>query len=365
MWIEKTNNKYRMCERYVDFTGKRSRASVTMPKNTPKEREKARQKLDNIILANSSAPDVDVTLERLIALYEKNQKQTVKQSTAARNASCCRQFKKLLGKDVDVNKLTAGYVKAKFMEHSDSPTKINEYIARFKALIRWGYQNDFVESAAWLDKLTRLKDKSKKEKVKDKYLERAECKKLLAAMTHEDWHNLTELLILSGMRIGEALALTEDDIDFTAKTISVTKNYNPTFDLTDTPKTPASVRDIHMTPALIALTRSVIASNRRKRTVLYLDGSPLFFDLQGRHAHYDAYRKYLGETSERVLGRRVTPHVLRHTHASLLAEQGMTIEEIKDRLGHDNSRVTQEIYVHVTEKRRQTTNKKLDKIKII
>lgn len=44
----------------------------------------------------------------------------------------------------------------------------------------------------------------------------------------------------------------------------------------------------------------------------------------------------------------LTPHSLRHTHTSLLAEAGVKLEEIKDRLGHEDDEVTERIYLHVT-----------------
>lgn len=77
------------------------------------------------------------------------------------------------------------------------------------------------------------------------------------------------------------------------------------------------------------------------------------------------YSKYLRETSERIIGRRITPHTLRHTHASLLMEQGIDIESISKRLGHNDSRVTKEIYLHVTKKLENKRNEQLRELKIL
>ena len=117
-----------------------------------------------------------------------------------------------------------------------------------------------------------------------------------------------------------------------------------------------------MQDALLSFTRSLMASNRRNRTLLYLDATPLFFAPNGRTASYDAYLKYLREVSERVLGRRIVPHTLRHTHASLLAEQEVPLEQITRRLGHEDSKITREIYIHITERRKKKENEKLRKI---
>ena len=80
---------------------------------------------------------------------------------------------------------------------------------------------------------------------------------------------------------------------------------------------------------------------------------------------YDSYLDYLKETSERVLGRNVTPHMLRHTHASLLAENDIDLEIIARRLGHKDSKVTEDIYLHVTEKRRKKDAEAIDAVSLL
>lgn len=53
------------------------------------------------------------------------------------------------------------------------------------------------------------------------------------------------------------------------------------------------------------------------------------------------------------LNLNVTPHSLRHTHTSLLAEAEVEIDEIMDRLGHQDDETTRRVYLHVTEGRKQ------------
>lgn len=362
MWIEQSRNKYRACAYYTDpLTGVRHRVGVTIEKNTPQQRNKAAQRLDEIIARKlSAAPDV-MRLSELIQYYMRDQIATLKMSTCERNRRACDMFLKILG-DCDVNKLNAGIVKRKLMEHTKNPTTINEYITRFKALMRWAYRNDFVRDISYLDKLVKLKDQTKREKVVDKFLESDECAALLDAMTHQTWRDMTELMLLSGLRVGECRALTEDDLDFANREIIVNKTYDNINNIVTSTKTLASTRRVYMQDDLYALCRAVVARNRLNRRLLYLNATPLFFSPDGRVAAYDAYRKYLRETSEKTIGRPITPHALRHTHASLLAEQGVPLEQITRRLGHDDSRITREIYIHVTEKKRKTENERLKKI---
>ncbi|MFD6211135.1 tyrosine-type recombinase/integrase [Peribacillus sp. NPDC060253] len=48
------------------------------------------------------------------------------------------------------------------------------------------------------------------------------------------------------------------------------------------------------------------------------------------------------------LSPELTPHSLRHTHTSLLAEAKVGLEEIMDRLGHCDDDTTKNVYPHVT-----------------
>ena len=103
-----------------------------------------------------------------------------------------------------------------------------------------------------------------------------------------------------------------------------------------------------------------------RRRLMFNIGKPalFLFSRNGTYIHYYSYNKYLRENSKRVLGRAITPHALRHTHASLLLEQGISIDTISRRLGHENSKVTKEIYLHVTKKLTEKDNEQIAKVSI-
>ena len=85
----------------------------------------------------------------------------------------------------------------------------------------------------------------------------------------------------------------------------------------------------------------------------------------GSHLEYCAYEKYLKEAAAKVLNRRVTAHTLRHTHASILLGQGISVDAISRRLGHENSKITREIYLHITEQLKERDNAEMENAKII
>ena len=50
---------------------------------------------------------------------------------------------------------------------------------------------------------------------------------------------------------------------------------------------------------------------------------------------------------------KFTFHALRHTHASILYEQGLNDKYISERLGHKDNSTTREVYIHLTEQSRE------------
>lgn len=356
MWVEKRNDHFRMYERYTDpITGKSHKVSVPIERNTAQQRNKAQPILDKII-TDKTLYNYCVDFKTLCGLYNLAKSREVKPQTQRRNERETRILLNILG-NVKMDALTAGYVKNKLLKYNPKPSTINEHIQRFKEIIKWGYQNDLVEDISFLMKLTKVKDTSRHVKAENKYLEAEECKILLDALP-KNYSILAEFMILSGLRVGEALALKKEDLDFENRRINVDKTVDPVTQIVGTPKTSASVRQVYMQDDLYDLCKEIV---RRSDPISEGTGqTALFYTKFKTPANYAAFNKCLREVSERVLGRRITTHVLRHTHASLLAEQDaipnseLMFEMIQKRLGHENSRVTKDIYVHVTQHRQET-----------
>lgn len=372
MWIESTpNGKYKFREQYTDpLTGKNKTVSVTLDKNTATTRRLALEELTKKINQKKGClENIDsLTLSDLVAKYEKYQRSTLKPSTYRRNHFACVTIRNILGSDVLVNRLTAQYVKEKFLDSGKAPSTLNELRIRFSALIRWGYQNDYIRDVSFLDKFKPFPDIPHRNKIQDKYLESDELRTLLSAMgSCWHWKYLTEFLALSGLRFGEAAALISSDIDFDESVIHVTKTYDHNNNVTTSTKTQCSCRDVYIQPELERLLRKISLYMKIQRVENgYANDEDLFFCMpNGKHINHAAYEKYIRETSQKALGRRITPHTLRHTHASLLLENGVDIYTISRRLGHENSKVTREIYLHVTEKLQEKDNEQIRKIKII
>ena len=356
MWIEKTKNGYRAVERYKDpVTNKVRKASVSMEKNTASTRKVAERLLNQRIAQLTSSVYEDITMGELTSLWLEDSKRRLKPSTVDSYESRAQALKKIIPFDYIVSGISVRQVKYN-LERIEKISMRNNSIKSIKTILRWGYKNDFIDDISWIDKLQTEEDKLKKEKLDDKYLESYELTTLVNSIQIQKYRDLTLFLALTGMRVGEALALEFTDINLDTRTISVSNTFNAKIHKVMTAKTSSSVREIYIQDELLSLTKRLYQTASSNRFV-----STKFFPECG----YCAYYCYIAKYSEVYAGKRITPHALRHTHVALLAEQGVSLEVISRRLGHENSEITKKIYFHVTEKLKQKDFSEVKEIHIL
>lgn len=362
MWIQqKPNGKYQFFENYKDpLTGKFKTVSVTLPTNKRTDQTVAKRILDEKIRAASLHPSKSqsITFKVLSDAYVKSQHSSRKASTAKTTEFKMKVLCDLIGEESLVKNLTAPYVRKQLQaaRSNEEVTNVtyNERLKYFKALMRWAYEEELVDDISYLAKLKKKPESHKAEKMK--YLEGEELQALIAGMAVREWQLVTQFLALSGLRIGELMALEDADIDLFAREIHVTKTFSLITYAIDTTKTDTSTRDVYMQDELFDCARECA---EYKKQIIEKFGHPsshFFQTIDGDRIHYDAYRKYFSENTLRIVGRSLTPHALRHTHVALLAEHGISLDAISRRLGHSDSQITKEIYFHVTERMREKEN---------
>ena len=146
------------------------------------------------------------------------------------------------------------------------------------------------------------------------------------------------LLYWTGMRIGELLALTYNDIDLEKRTISINKSYQRLDgrDIITPPKTPKSKRIVTIPPFLAEELREYMFR-------LYgIMADERMFRFTKSYMEHEIIR---GIKASGV--KRIRLHDLRHSHASLLVEMGFTPLAIADRLGHEKIETTLNTYSHL------------------
>jgi integrase/recombinase XerC len=148
---------------------------------------------------------------------------------------------------------------------------------------------------------------------------------------HRD-HFLIELLYLTGMRRAEVISLTDKDIDFGASTLRVTGKRNKQRIIPFSEETKEKIKKY-------IEKRDEEIENKSPFLFVKEDGEPLYPKLV-----YNIIHSHLSSIS--TLSRK-SPHVLRHSFATEMLNNGAEINAVKELLGH-TSLASTEVYTHVT-----------------
>ena len=198
-----------------------------------------------------------------------------------------------------------------------------------------------------------IKGKTPNDK-KKKYLSRYELQKLLADLDLKSGLNMDWLILLiakTGMRFSEAIAVTPADFDFTHQTLSVNKTWDYKGEGGFQPtKNRSSVRKIRLDWQTVGQFYAIVRELN--------ENAPFFVSKEKK-----IYNSTLNDVLERHCKAAGIPvisvHGLRHTHASLLLFDGVSIASVAQRLGHSSINTTQKTYLHII---RELENKDIDLI---
>lgn len=161
------------------------------------------------------------------------------------------------------------------------------------------------------------------------------------------------VLFWTGCRLGELLALTLSDFDFTNKTMRINKSYTRLNreDLILAPKTPKSHRTVTLPDPLVSIVKDYLKT---------------LYEPQPNERLFEVTKHYMNHEMRRgceLSGvKRIRVHDLRHSHASLLIEMGCDPLLVKERLGHEKIQTTLNTYSHLYPNKQSEVASKLGKI---
>ena len=165
--------------------------------------------------------------------------------------------------------------------------------------------------------------------------------KLIKACTNLRDRFLVSLLAETGLRIGQALALRHEDIKSWDNEIYVifrTNNINQARNKSTRPNV------IHVTSNLMQLYSDYVLNNCKDTENAYV-----FINHESAQPlAYSAVRKIFINLSKKM-DFRITPHMLRHTHATELIRDGWDAALVQKRLGHANVQTTLDSYAHLNQ----------------
>jgi len=235
-------------------------------------------------------------------------------------------------------------------------TSVHKFHANISKSLKFAVRRGYIDSArAIMEKVNR----PKAEKYVGKFLRQVEVEKLYEAVKG---HKLELGVLLGayyGLRRSEIVGLRWESIDFAANTITIEHTVTQAsvegariIIADDTTKTQSSLRTLPLTPILRAKLLSVQAEQEQNRKLCgrsynKVEGKYIYTDVLGNRIKPDYLSAQFPIFLERNGFRHIRFHDLRHSCASLLLANGVSIKEIQDWLGHSTFKTTADIYAHL------------------
>lgn len=204
----------------------------------------------------------------------------------------------------------------------------------FRRAIERGY---IIRNPMLFEETKRPKSDKKSEPVEALSIE--EEKKLLKGLSNESgiYKSVVLLMLFTGMRIGETLALNWDDID--KKYINVkqtlTRDDDGKIIMGDKTKTPKGIRQLTITNNI----KKILDDIPKTNNLLFPNTTPR--NIQDYLVNFNAIN---------CIKNHIHPHMLRHTYATRCIEAGINIKVLQKKLGHKNIQTTLDTYASVFDK---------------
>jgi len=380
MYYEKTNSgNYRVGEWYKDpLTGKKKRAFITYKSNTSRARKQAEReledKIDGIVNKHTFGNASHIkTWGQLRDDWLATWKAGVKRQTVERQELISKRVALFMDDDYMLEKMTPLFMKNLLMKYEEkydaSPATMRHIKSTFNKAFAHGVLYNVIQVSPMSAVVLHVpldKKKAVKKRKDAKFLEPNELKVFLTEMSERrnpNYYDLCLFLLYSGLRIGEAGAIAEDDVDFENNTVDVSKTLI-NHDMIkgdwhyDEPKTVNSERYVVMPPMAMDILARVI--KRSKDLDWYYEAKPfksymklasIFRTEYGSpitsHAFREVIKRVQDELREHCKERygfewtkNVVPHSFRIIHITYLTDDDVPLKEVMERVGHIDERTT-------------------------
>lgn len=194
---------------------------------------------------------------------------------------------------------------------------IHTELGHLRMVLKWAEKNQFIERAPAIERPT-------KPDPKESYLTRAEVRSLIDATRFDHIKTAIELLIGTAARIEAALQLEWDRVDFGRKIINLR---NP-FD-----------RAKRKGRAVVPMNETLAARLKAAHDVAMTQ-----FVVEWAGMPVKSIKRGLKAAGEKIGRPDISPHMLRHSAAVWLAEDGHSMESISQFLGHNDAKITARVY---------------------
>lgn len=333
---------------YTDWSGKRK-----LKKKRGFERRKDAQEFEREFLAKSEQ-SCDMTFASLVELYNDDMASRLRLSTRKSKEYLMERHILPFFRDLPVNKITPAHVRkwqAGLLAGGYKPTYVkninNQLVAVLNYAVRYyhlGSNPCHVAGSVGSKKAGAMK-----------FWTVEQFNTFLACVKRPSARAGFSILFWTGIRIGELLALTLDDIDLERRTLWVSKSYQNIDgeDVITPPKTPKGKRVVPLPEAMCDVVR------------VYVEA---LYDYEPDERLFPFTKSYFHKEMAKACAASGVPkirlHDLRHSHASLLIEMGVPVLLISERLGHEDVETTLRTYGHLYPARNDDTMQRLNALMV-
>ncbi len=199
---------------------------------------------------------------------------------------------------------------------------------RFKTIIKFGITKGFINDMRLsMFDIAKRKDEIKKEML---FWQPYEFMEFIKEIDQLRFYTFFNTLYWCGLRSGEALALTWKDIDLDKRIIKIRKSYSKHGKIISTPKTDNSIRDV-IIPEMCF--KALLQHHEAHKKIIGYCDSRYVFDFD-KPLDDNSIRYVKNRACQKAGIKQIRIHDFRHSHVSLLINQGFSPFDIAKRLGH-------------------------------
>jgi len=326
--------------RYIDRTGNRKQKRCENAKW--KTKKDALEDLERFRLSIDDIQDESITVGGLFKIYQEQSHKFLKLRSIDTHDKLFRVHIKPIFENMIVSDLKPKDI-LRWQDVLKVKNLSNNYLSSiqqfFKTLFLWGVKYEYILKNPFTQEFIKNKNVTQNEM---QVWSTDEFNRFILKVDNQIYKAFYTLMYWTGLRKGEAMALTVGDINFNTSQINVNKTWDFINQVTTTPKTKNSIRKVYMTQELSIIIKELVDQHKQSNG---FDNDCLIF----------GYNTHLTQTTiSRIKNiacidsgvRIIRMHDFRHSHVSLLAEMGFTPVEIADRLGHTVDMVNN-VYSHL------------------
>lgn len=175
--------------------------------------------------------------------------------------------------------------------------------------------------------------------------------------------------MLYGLRRSEVLGIKWDSIDLKAKKLTIQHTRTRCNEIIekDRTKTKSSLRSFPLSDDIVNLLVKIKLQEKRNKKLFgkeYVSNDYVFKWDNGKPYDPDYITHKFSKTLKKYGLKQISFHGLRHSCGSLLNEQGFTLKDIQEWLGHSDIQTTANIYLHLDTKRKENISKSISSLLI-